>query len=231
LKRAICTTLTNLRRHPSQRPSARTQPAAERECIALRDMADCILDAYDSITRRAHEKFIERDGESGREIEDWLTSEREILMAFPVNIDESADCVYAMASIPDPNGVQLAVGIESRWLVILANRRTEDAAAASARRSRKLAALSASFRPGNPRNSAMGIDEFRKRVSLSLPDSTAKSLLEPRTVSVTAPFETRRPPEMACILQLAVEVDRERSIAVLSNGLLAIRMPKAISRP
>jgi HSP20 family molecular chaperone IbpA len=77
----------------------------------------------------------------------------------------------------------------------------------------------------------MGIDEFRKRVSLSLPDSTAKSLLEPRTVSVTAPFETRRPPEMACILQLAVEVDRERSIAVLSNGLLAIRMPKAISRP
>jgi HSP20 family molecular chaperone IbpA len=36
---------------------------------------------------------------------------------------------------------------------------------------------------------------------------------------------------MACILQLAVEVDRERSIAVLSNGLLAIRMPKAISRP
>jgi HSP20 family molecular chaperone IbpA len=35
---------------------------------------------------------------------------------------------------------------------------------------------------------------------------------------------------MACILQLPAEVDRERSIAVLSNGLLAVRMPKAICR-
>jgi HSP20 family molecular chaperone IbpA len=34
----------------------------------------------------------------------------------------------------------------------------------------------------------------------------------------------------ACVLELPADVDPERSIAVLSNGLLAIRMPKLNTR-
>jgi HSP20 family molecular chaperone IbpA len=221
-------------------------PAAARECVALHDLADCLLDAYDSVTRRAYHKFIERGGRPGGEVDDWLSSEREILLSFPVDIEESAKCVYALASVPDPAGVKLTVGIESRWLVILANGNTEDPVATSERRRRKLATLSAGFTHGvtgslarkrsgfrsgllsdyGSGHAPVGIEEFSKRVSAKLPVSRTKPSAESLTVSGTTEESKPRPNQTARILQLPAEVDGARSIAVIANGLLAIRMPR-----
>jgi hypothetical protein len=228
LKRSASNLLANSGRRPTQNLRA-TTPAAAREFVQLRDLADCLLEAYDSVTRRAYEKFMERNGQCGGELEDWLSSEREILLAFPVDLQESANYVYALATIPEPDGVRLAIGIESRWLVILANRHTDEAVAASQCRSKKLAALTSgarrNTRPATPERELIGISEFSKRIASHLPVPSIRSV-PPSTAAPLSRAEKPRPGQTARILQLPGEVDSHRSVAVMSGGLLAIRMPK-----
>jgi hypothetical protein len=244
LKRAICTTLKTFRQRPSPRFLARAQPAENRECIILSDLTDCLLEAYDSVTRRAYQKFVERNGKVGGEVDDWLSSEREVLLAFPVNLQESAECVYALATIPHPDRVTVAVGVESQWLIILANRREDDAVTEWTQRADKLRVLSTGIVPEKSKDTVVGIDEFSRCVSISLPSSaSSRSNLaasrsisartarpRPDALSAAASPQNRPPAETACIVQLPVQVDRQRSIAIFSNGLLAIRMPKTTSR-
>ena len=246
MKRDNLAPLTNLGRTPSHKSSLRSRPTAARECVALHDLADCLLDAYDSVTRRAYDKFIERGGRSGGEVDDWLRSEREILLSFPVDIEESAKCVYALASIPDPAGVKLTVGVESQWLVILVNRNTEDTVAAWELRRRKLATLSSGFahsgagtltrkrsgfRSGllsdyGSGHAPIGIEEFSKRVSAKLPVSRTRASADSLTIFGTTEGNKPRPNQTVCILELPSEVDGARSMAVIAKGLLAIRMPR-----
>jgi HSP20 family molecular chaperone IbpA len=157
------------RRTKSRASRAAAHP--RRECIALSDPTDCLLEAYDSVAHRAHQKFLDRGAASGGELEDWLNAERELLPEFPVNVEESGECVYALASFPGVADARVSVGIESRWLVILAH-------------------------PAAPNRRAHG---------------TWKD--GPAVHSV-------------CVLELPSDVDPSRSIAVLSDGVLGIRMPK-----
>jgi len=133
-----------------------------REYVALHDLTACLLEAYDCVTRRAHEKYIERGGEPGREMDDWLAAQRELLPSLPTNVKESGDFVYALASVPGAAVTEIAVGVESHWLVILVG-------------------------------------------------TNAK------VHSATHSF---------CVLELPAKVDPERSIAILTDGMLAIRMQK-----
>jgi len=150
-------------------------PYPQRECVALSDPTDCLLEAYDCVARRAHQNFLDRGSSAGGELEDWLNAERELLPGFPVNVDESAECVYALASFPDVIGARVSVGIESRWLVILAH-------------------------PAAPDRSARRAANHRPAV------------------------------QSVCVLELPSDVDPSRSIAVLSDGVLGIRMPKLLPR-
>src|SRR5271168_4464699 len=54
------------------------RPAVRRETVARCDLTDCLLQAYEFVARRAYEKFLMRGGESGKELEDWLSAEREM---------------------------------------------------------------------------------------------------------------------------------------------------------
>lgn len=141
----------------------RKRSGPSRECVALCDLTECLLEAYDCVAQRAHQNFRARDGKGGGEVDDWLAAEREVLPALAAQISESDQTIYALASLPGATAAQISVGVESQWLVILAH-----------------------SKGGKP--------------------SAAQSF---------------------CVLALPAEVDPERSVAVLSEGLLAIRMPKA----
>ena len=103
----------------SGNPAHREQPVV-RECIPLLDLSDCLLEAYDSVARRAYQNYLARGAEPGRELDDWLKAENELLPALPVHVSELGEFVYVTAGIPGATAADLSVGIESRWLVILA---------------------------------------------------------------------------------------------------------------
>jgi HSP20 family molecular chaperone IbpA len=96
------------------------RPVAKRENVSLCDLTDCLLQAYEFVAHRAYEKFILRGGEPGQELEDWLSAERELLLPITVDIEESDDYVRALATAPSFTGSQIDVGIERRWLAIIA---------------------------------------------------------------------------------------------------------------
>ncbi len=100
--------------------------APERECIALSDATDCLLEAYDVISRRAYDNFLARAPRSGDELQDWVRAERDLLLDFPIHVQESEEFVYALASLPGARAAHLEVGIDSRWLVILAHDPRDD---------------------------------------------------------------------------------------------------------
>ena len=107
-------------RNAVRKRASRALGKARRDCIALSDPTDCLLEAYDCVARRAYEHFLARGPRPGGELADWLRAERELLLGFTINVQDSAEFVYALASIPGATAARLEVGIESRWLVILA---------------------------------------------------------------------------------------------------------------
>ena len=97
-------------------------PAPVRECIAVRDMTDCLIEAYDCVARLAYQKFVARGSRAGGELDDWLNAEHELLDKLSVHIEDSGDFIHALVSIPGAHGSQVKIGIESRWLVIVSHR-------------------------------------------------------------------------------------------------------------
>ena len=181
---------------------------SRRDCITLSDPTDCLLEAYDCVARRAYEHFLARGPRPGGELADWLRAERELLLGFTINVQDSAEFVYALASIPGATAARLEVGIESRWLVILAQ---------------------------DSRPAQVVRDEVASGVTRSFDLGLAISRAKPPAASAGRHGESRlddeQPPSKSvCILELPAAVDAARSIAILSDGLLGIRMPKFTSR-
>jgi HSP20 family molecular chaperone IbpA len=99
---------------------------SRRECLPLRDMTDCLLQAYDCVARRAYKKFLRRGGVSGGELDDWLNAEHELLGNLPVDVEDSGTFVSALASLPGFTSEDVDVGIDPRWLIILGRRTAAD---------------------------------------------------------------------------------------------------------
>ena len=152
-----------------QRRAERGCRVPQRECLPLRDLTDCLLQAYDQVAHRAYEIFLGRDEQPGGELEDWLIAERELLSELQLDFDDSGEFVRVLGSVPGFTGEEILIGIEPHWLLVLARHESGD-------------------------NSDCAPDQM--------------------------------PMQMFCVLELPAEVDPARSIAVLSNGLLGIRMPK-----
>lgn len=192
------------RRTRSPAPAHR---ARHRECVGLRDVTDCLLEAYDRVARRAHEKHLERGAVPGSELDDWLTAEHELLLDLPVDITESADCVYALASVTNWSGAGVCVGIEARWLVIVAQVSSDEDGPVESIPSDIQELFCA------PDDDAPG-DDTPEIAGRAGDDSREEDAPAMRAFSIRA---------------LPVAVDPSRSIAVLSAGVLGIRMPKAVA--
>jgi len=148
------------------------QGPAHRECLPLWDLADCLLDAYESVTSRAHQKYLARGALPGQELEDWIHAEREVLGEVHADFEQSDGFLYALASLPDFRAAEISVAVEPRWLLILA--RSESSAEGDG----------------------------------AVDDS---------------------PRQCFSMFELGYEVDCAGTIAVLSGGLLAVRMPKSMT--
>jgi HSP20 family molecular chaperone IbpA len=85
----------------------------------MRDLTTCLLEAYDCVSRRAHEKYIERGKGPGKEMDDWLAAQRELLPSLPTHVKESGENIYALTTVQGATADEISVGIESHWLVIL----------------------------------------------------------------------------------------------------------------
>jgi HSP20 family molecular chaperone IbpA len=227
---------------------------SQRDCITLSDATDCLLEAYDCVARRAYEHFLERGPRPGGELTDWLNAERELLLGFSINVEHATQFIYAIASIPGATAARIEVGVEARWLVILA----QTSRPAQVRRDESVAGVTRSFDLGlaigrgkSPSAGANGGRDSRRGMHTSratdtpiidssapnsrVPDSSAVNLrrIDTRTIDARVQdsrVDDRGPTKSVCILELPATVDPARSIAILSDGLLAIRMPKITSR-
>jgi hypothetical protein len=199
---------SRIRHGPIRKSALRARHMPRRECIALSDPTDCLLEAYDCVARRAYENFIAQGPRPGGEMDDWLNAERELLLGFAVNLENSENFVYALASVPGATAERVVVGVESRWLVILAQ---------SGR--------------GDPIARAK-IHTDASRIPESRP--TSVGVMEPRAAipagSDPIADDSCAPPKSVCVLELPADVDAAHSVAVICDGLIGIRMPKSISR-
>lgn len=179
----------------------RTPRPQQRE-VAMRELTDCLLEAYDFVSQRAHENYLSRGGKSCTETgalrEDWLHAESEIVGRLDVQVENAAEYVSALATLPGFTAAEVEVGIESRWLVILGSRKStgkdihEESVEHTAAQSGEIAADGAE-------NDFAG------------PASGAPASL---------------PRQIFSVIELPAEVDPARSRAVMASGLLGVLMPK-----
>lgn len=172
-----------------RRRAAKNPNISPRETITLGDPTDCLLDAYDFVAQRAYDNFLAHGAHPGGELQDWLDAERQLLLNFPVDLQESNDFIYALASVPGATAARISIGIESRWMVILVRQ---------------------------PREHPQMVPASEQRSSDPESDQQRRG---------DSSQEDRRPTSV-CVLGLPAAVDGARSIAVVANGILGIRMAK-----
>jgi HSP20 family molecular chaperone IbpA len=179
-----------------------------REHVAWCDLTDCLLSAYDGVARLAYEKFRARGKDSaGNELEDWVNAERELLGKMEVDVSESVDFVSALASVPGHRSGNILLGVEPNWLLIFARGdRDDDVSPARAAHSPRV----------SPDPPAIDLDSL-----------TAMCMHAARETS-PGPGENAggAPAHLFYICELPAEVDPASCRAIVSNGLLGIRLTK-----
>ena len=211
-------------------------------------MTDCLLQAYDCVARRAYQIFLERGGKPGGELDDWLNAERELLGSLSVDLAEGEDYVSALASLPGLSGEEIEIGIDPRWIVILGRRGGENDSAEFDPDPHRVAEFSRAVN-ADPRAIHLGSSagggahkhgnnapqrDLHLAGESALSQRAADSLAEQSVPDTSHPAQCNPAPplnasKLFCVLELPAEVDPERSVAVLANDLLGIRMPKALS--
>jgi HSP20 family molecular chaperone IbpA len=196
---------------PLKRLRAPLPSSALREFVPQCDLTESLLCAYDKVAHLAYDKFLDCGARTGRELEDWLEAEQEVLGLMQVDVADSAGFVTALASLPGYRSAQIMVGIEPRWLLIFGCHEAGDCAGAPA--------LTRSHDPlhGVPRMDAAALAVLCSHATReNFPADPPQHSADP----------ARAATNLFCILELPAEVDPARCTAILSNGLLGIRMPK-----
>jgi HSP20 family protein len=86
---------------------------------------DQIEDTFNTLTRRAYEIFESNGRTFGRDLEDWLRAERELLHPVAVNITESDEAFEVKAEVPGFNEKEIEIGVEPGRLTITGKRETK----------------------------------------------------------------------------------------------------------
>jgi HSP20 family protein len=81
---------------------------------------------YDSITRRAFELFEDGGRWFGRDLDDWLRAEAEILHPVPLEMRETDGEFSVRAEVPGFNAKDIEISVEPRCLKIAGKRETKE---------------------------------------------------------------------------------------------------------
>jgi len=197
-----------------------------REQIPLRDMSDCLLAVYDEVSRRAFQRCVVRGEQEGSDRGDWKAAENDLFARISVDFEESSGNLYALASLPGCAGTQITVAVDECWLLICGYTGRDLRA--------HMAQDFGEREDGGPYyGDDCRADDFR-----AIGSEETREVLEqegqrgnPAALKNERHDEQRvaglRAPRPFCVVALRAKVDPGRSVAVLSNGLLAIRMGKA----
>ena len=93
--------------------------ATPSERVVLSDFAECLLQAYDGVSKRAYQKYVARGYERGRENEDWLAAQQELGLQMRADVTESEKFVHAMVGVNGEHSAEVCVAIEGKWLLVL----------------------------------------------------------------------------------------------------------------
>jgi HSP20 family molecular chaperone IbpA len=107
-------------------PATAMQPLRETEMVKRynEEVFDQFAATYNLVAQRAFEIFEARGGAPGREMEDWLRAESELLHPFPIKLTEWRGRYIIRGEIPGFRNEDLRIAVEPRRLAILAERRT-----------------------------------------------------------------------------------------------------------
>jgi HSP20 family protein len=90
------------------------------------DVFDRIEAIYDSIARRAFEIFEGNGRWPGRELDDWLRAESELLHPMHLELEESGDNLSVRAEVPGFSAKELEINVEPRRLTVTGKRETKE---------------------------------------------------------------------------------------------------------
>jgi HSP20 family molecular chaperone IbpA len=199
-----------------------------REQIPLRDMSDCLLAVYDEVSRRAFQRCIVRGAQEGSDREDWKAAEDDLFARIPVDFEESGGNLYALASLPGCAGTQITVAVDECWLLICGDADHKRRAHVTEDFGDSECEDAAGDSGGNEDSGdlqAIGPNEsYELRDGGGQDENPTAQNNEDHDRHQAAGYCAPRP---FCVVALRAKVDPGRSVAVLSNGLLAIRMGKA----
>jgi HSP20 family molecular chaperone IbpA len=99
----------------AMQPAKTAVPVKQTE---IENMFDRIQQTYDSIARRAFEIFDNNGRWFGRELEDWLRAESELLHPVHLEITETDDNLAVRAEVPGFSTKELEINVEPRRLTI-----------------------------------------------------------------------------------------------------------------
>lgn len=166
------------------------------------------------MSRRAFKLYRARGSEPGTELKDWKAAERDLLSQIPVDIADVAGNLYAFASVPGYGAAEISVAIEDHWMLISGYGNTDSKISSTAEETSSSDGVSTAERreevAARDRETRAGFRADNSRFQRDADESF-------QDCAVRRPF---------CVIDLCVQVDPTHSAAVLSDGLLAIRMAK-----
>jgi Protein of unknown function (DUF2934) len=193
-----------------------------RANLALVDFTDCLLQAYDGVARRAYQKFVARGSKPGSELDDWLSSERELATHIQVDVAESENFVHAMVTLKGDRGGEVSVALEGRWLMVLDAQEFVCQGAPQA--------VLSTMDWNSEMGAAVAATELTRGFGVATPNRVAGGCdvgAETEEADERESMRVRWGSQPFCVVELPSEVDRERSVCVLADGVLAVRMPKS----
>jgi len=112
---------------PRMQPAKSTSPTPLK-FVPAADLFDRVQKLHDSVARRAFEIFESRGRAFGRNLEDWLEAESELLHPVHVDVAESDDGLTIRAEVPASfRAENLMIGAEARRLTIAGKREEVEA--------------------------------------------------------------------------------------------------------
>lgn len=100
-------------------------PAAVKQ-IGQPNIFERIEELHNSIARRAFELFEGKGRWPGRELDDWLRAESEMLHPMHLELTESDNHLTVRAEVPGFNAKDLEINVEPRRLTVTGKRETKD---------------------------------------------------------------------------------------------------------
>ena len=97
--------------------------------VAIKSKTPTLLQEFerlhDQIARRAFELFLDRGGAFGKEFEDWVRAEQEMVLLPPVEIAETDTNFYVLVALPGFKADDIEVFADARNVTIKAERKEE----------------------------------------------------------------------------------------------------------